>query len=404
MRNKIERLTQFYELMLQTVDVRRRIVKCLLNGERIEEKCVDSLVTVLETLEALPKEEEKYILTLREGRSIHTELTYEIDELRKDLYYLEYSEDMFYQFLEGMNPCFFHELEKGLRFLSGTRFKNFITDRDGTVNNYCGRYRSAVQSIYNAVFLARFAGKCASNSVILTSAPLESFGLLDVAVDPDGIFIYAGSKGREYIDKSGRRGRFPIEKAQQRKLGVLNERLSGLLQKEEYEQFSLIGSGLQFKFGQTTVARQDMYGTIDRQESEKFLRRVTGIVREVDPEGEFFRIEDTGKDVEIMLVVRRSSAADNVGDFNKGDGIDFLDKDLQLEIEGNINLICGDTSSDIPMVKASMEKSADTSAIFVTDDEGLKRDVRKACPDAFFVSTPDILVTILHDLSKTEED
>jgi hypothetical protein len=55
------------------------------------------------------------------------------------------------------------------------------------------------------------------------------------------------------------------------------------------------------------------------------------------------------------------------------------------------------------MVEASMKKSADTSAIFVTEDEDLKREVRKACPDAFFVSTPDILVTILHDLSKTEE-
>ncbi len=401
--NKIESLSQFYELMLQTVDVRRCIVKCLLEGVHVKKKWVDSLKTTLEMLEALPKDNEKYILTLGEGKMIHTEITYEIDELRKDLYYLEHSEDMFYQYLERMNPGFSHELDKVLRFFSGSRFKNFITDRDGTVNNYCGRYRSAVQSIYNAVILARFACKCASNSVMLTSAPLEGFGLLDVAIDPDGTFIYAGSKGREYIDKSGRRGRFPIKKVQQQKLNILNERLSELLQKEEYEQFSLIGSGLQFKFGQTTVARQDMYGTIERQESEKFLRRVTGIVREVDPEGKFFRIEDTGKDVEIMLVIQRSNATDGVGDFNKGDGIDFLNKELQLGMEDDTNLICGDTSSDIPMVKASMEKSTDTNAIFVTEDEDLKEEVRKVCSNSFFVSRPDILVSILHYLSKAEE-
>ncbi len=403
MQMKIESLSKFYELMWYTVHIRRQIVKCLLNKERIEEKCVDSLKTTLAVLESLPKENGKYKLSLREGKSIHTELTYEIDELRKDLFYLEHSEDMFYQYLERMNPGFFSELEKGLRFFSGAQFKNFITDRDGTVNNYCGRYKSAVQSIYNSVFLVRFARECALNSVILTSAPLENFGLLDVSVDPGGIFIYAGSKGREYIDKSGRRGGFPVKTAQQQNLDTLNKRLSELLKREEYEQFSLIGSGLQFKFGQTTVARQDIYGTIEKQESEKFLQLVTGIVREVDPENKFFRIEDTGKDIEIVLTMQRSRGTNDISDFNKGDGVEFLNRALNLRIEGATNLICGDTSSDIPMVKASLEKSSHTSAIFVTEDEDLKGEVCTVCPNAFFVSKSDILVSILYGLSKAEE-
>jgi hypothetical protein len=386
--------------MWETVYVRRQVVECLLNKQKIEEKCVDSLRTALESLESLPKENEKYILNLREGKSIHTELTYEIDELRKDLFYLEHSEDMFYQYLEKMNPGFFSELDKAHRFLSGTRFKNFITDRDGTVNNYCGRYKSAVQSVYNSVFLVRFACACASNSVILTSAPLKNFGLLDVAVAPEGIFIYAGSKGREYIDKSGKRGRFSIERDQQQRLDILNKRLSELLKEEDYEQYSLIGSGLQLKFGQTTVARQDIYGIIEKQESEQFLRLVTGIVQEVDPEGTFFRIEDTGKDIEIILTMQRSSGTNDISDFNKGDGIDFLNEALNLEMEKETNLICGDTSSDIPMVIASVEKSSGTSAIFVTEDEDLKGEVRKVCPNSFFVSKPDILVSILYELSK----
>jgi hypothetical protein len=331
-------------------------------------------------------------------------LTYEIDELRKDLFYLENSEDMFYQYLDNMNPGFSKELEVGLRFLSGARFTNFITDRDGTVNNYCGRYKSAVQSVYNSVFLVRFARECASNSVILTSAPLENFGLLDVTIDPERIFIYVGSKGREYIDRSGKRGHFPIEKDQQQKLDILNKRLSDLLKEEEYEQYSLIGSGLQFKFGQTTVARQDIYGIIEKQESEKFLQLVTGIVRDVDPEDKLFRIEDTGKDIEIILTMQRSSSNNDISDFNKGDGIDFLNEALKLGMEGKKSLICGDTLSDIPMVKASLKKSSHISAIFVTEDEDLKAKVQKVCPDSFFVSRPDILVSILHHLSKTGEE
>ena len=72
-------------------------------------------------------------------------------------------------------------------------------------------------------------------------------------------------------------------------------------------------------------------------------------------------------------------------------------------MENARNLVCGDTRSDIPMVEASMEKSANTCAIFVTKEENLKSEVRRVCPYAFFVSTPDTLVSLLHDLSHTEE-
>jgi hypothetical protein len=400
MLKKIESLAQFYDLMWETVHVRRQIVKCLLNNEKIEEKCVDSLKTTNEALESLPKEKEKYRLKLREGKDIYTELTYEIDELQKDLIYLAHSEETFYKYLEGYNPGFFSEIEEGLQFLSGTRFKNFITDRDGTVNNYCGRYMSAIQSIYNSIFLVRFACDCTLNSVILTSAPLENFGLLDLSVDPQGIFIYAGSKGREYVDKDGKRGSFPIEKAQQQKLDTLNEVLSKLLKSEEYEQFSLIGSGLQFKFGQTTVAHQDIYGTINVLESEQFLKRVSDIVYDIDPEGNCFRIENTGKDIEIILTIKREDEFESLSEFEKGDGIIFLDDKLNLNLNNGPNLICGDTSSDVAMVKASLAKTEDTWAIFVTDDGVLKQEVRQLCANSFFVSSPDILITILQILSK----
>ena len=52
-------------------------------------------------------------------------------------------------------------------------FHNLITDRDGTINNYCGRYKSSVQSAYNSIFLSRFATDCCQNSIILTAAPLQ---------------------------------------------------------------------------------------------------------------------------------------------------------------------------------------------------------------------------------------
>ena len=51
-------------------------------------------------------------------------------------------------------------------------FRNLITDRDGTTNNYCDRYASSVQSAYNAAWLSNFSRHCVDNAVFITAAPL----------------------------------------------------------------------------------------------------------------------------------------------------------------------------------------------------------------------------------------
>lgn len=68
-------------------------------------------------------------------------------------------------------PC----APQGVEFLGGEHcsFQNLITDRDGTINNYCGRYKSSIQSAYNSVFLSCFALFCCVNAAILTAAPLQ---------------------------------------------------------------------------------------------------------------------------------------------------------------------------------------------------------------------------------------
>lgn len=67
----------------------------------------------------------------------------------------------------------------------------WVTDRDGTINNYCGRYMSSTQAAYNAICCARFAAICCSRSIVLTSAPLTSPGYVDVSVVPRGLFAVA---------------------------------------------------------------------------------------------------------------------------------------------------------------------------------------------------------------------
>ncbi len=69
-------------------------------------------------------------------------------------------------------------------------------------------------------------------------------------------------------------------------------------------------------------------------------------------------------------------------------------------MEEGYNLICGDTNSDLAMVKFAMEKTGNRSVIFVTKDEKLQKEVIKICPNFFFVPAPDFLIAILNNFSK----
>ncbi|MBW2250548.1 MAG: trehalose 6-phosphate synthase, partial [Deltaproteobacteria bacterium] len=359
---------------------------------------ITSLKNALFSLEGIPSEDGLKILYIDDSKKISVRLLYEISELKKDIFFFENTEKQFVEYLENLHEGFIEQVNDGIEKLQGLNFNCFITDRDGTINNYCGRYISSVQAVYNSVFLTRFAKEKVSNPIIITSAPLKDPGLVDVSVNPDKTFIYAASKGREYIDLNGKRKTYPIEENKQRLLDSLNKRLSDLVTKPAYEEFSMIGSGLQFKFGQTTIARQDIRKSIPKQESEEFLDKIRHIVRETDPGQENFKIEDTGLDIEIILTIEDSLSG--AKDFNKADGVNFLDDALKLNMKKGPHLVCGDTASDVPLIEAAMEKTPDTWAVFVTENSELSAKVKDICPNSFIVTQPDILVTILGLLSK----
>ncbi len=318
---------------------------------------------------------------------------YEIDETRKDIFYLEEGEDTFLDLLSDLHPGFDEQVAAGKELLAGLDLNCLVTDRDGTINNYCARYLTSIQSIWNSVFLSRFCLNKVQRPVILTSAPLD--GLIEISVNPEGKIYYAASKGRECLDFEGRTRRLPISASKQEAIDLLNSRLTSLLLQPEYEKFSLIGSGLQFKFGQSTVARQDIGKSIDEAESKAFLATLTGLTEELDPDGVNFRMEDTGLDVEIILTI---DAGDGLKDFDKGDGVKYLNDELGLEMFRGPHLICGDTGSDVPMLEAALEVAPDTRAIYVTEKEDLAKKVSGLTSNALIVSQPDMLVAIMGTL------
>lgn len=391
---ELKTLKDFYALMAASRDIRRRAVDAVLGGRPVDADIVPALSGVLAALEAVPEVDGGKRLALDRERTISLDMGYEIDETRKDLFYLEEGEDVFLDMLADFHPGFDEHVAHGRELLRGADLHSLVTDRDGTVNNYCARYLTSIQSVYNAVFLTRFARAHVDKPVILTSAPLD--GLVQISVNPDGEFFYAASKGRECLDRAGDVRRLAIGPDERAAMDALNRRLSELTGRPEYEKFTLIGSGLQFKFGQSTVARQDIGGSVDKAESEAFLATLRALVAELDPDGHRFRMEDTGLDVEIILTVE--TEGEGLKDFDKGDGVKFLNRELGLDLERGASLICGDTGSDVPMLEAALALSPDARAVFVTRDDKLAERVAGLTDAALIVPEPDMLVTILGTL------
>ncbi len=396
----IDTLKSFYGLMQETRTVRAAIVNRLLSLQACEQNQIDDLKNALASLNHCCHGGYRADLFLEGSSSIQVDLFYEITELKKDIFYLESGEEPFLSYLESLHPDFSSHVQKGVKHLKGKRFNCFITDRDGTINNYCGRYRSSIQSVYNALFLARFARNTAANPIIITSAPLKDPGIVDVSTLPEQTVIYAASKGREFIDLSGVRRSFPIDTDKQQIIDRLNRRLAALVTDAEYERFSLIGSGLQLKFGQTTIARQDIGRSISDKRSQKFLDLIKRIVQELDPSSENFKIEDTGLDIEIILTVTGGDS--ELKDFDKKEAVKFLDRELGLNMGNGPHLVCGDTASDLPMLEATTEKNIDTWSVFVTTDPQLAEEALAICPQAVTVPEPDMLIAILNQIADTE--
>jgi hypothetical protein len=320
-------------------------------------------------------------------------LSYEISESEKDIEFIK-SPGSFLNYLEKVNKGFKKELKEVLEFLKDKTFNFFITDRDGTINNYCGRYFSSAQSIYNAFFLDCFIKNKTEKAIILTSAPLK--GILSLSIFPEGSekIIYAGSKGREYDFGKEHKGRLDIPEQESQILDKLEDEIRKLTLKKEYEKFLYIGSGFQKKFGQLTIARQDISNSISKDESLDFLNKIKEIVKNLDSDERYLGIEDTGLDIEIILKTSEKEM------FDKSQGVEFIVKKLDFDLQKGNNLVCGDTFSDVPIADKVVEHNKNTYIIFVTTNRKLMEVLRKKHKKIMFVSSPDVLVAALYLLSE----
>ncbi|MFW5683700.1 MAG: hypothetical protein ACOC1I_02505 [Spirochaetota bacterium] len=349
----------------------------------------DALSRAHAMLEALPGEHHHREVSV-DGRDLRINLDYEFQELERDLVCLDDG-------MSGLDPLLhvpgrFEEELEALRSLFGsTRYSAVFSDRDGTIANYCGRYRSSHQPFYAAVRVGRFAAERSRDFFIVTSGPLYGHGLLSLSCFPPETVHLAGSKGREFLLADGTTGSFPLTDVQRAAMITLDEMIRALLERPEYRLLTMIGSGYQRKFGQLTVSRQDIHRSVPAEVSESFLRDLRGMVDEFDVGGGRFELDDTGFDIEITLTAEGSQTRG----FNKGDGVAFLADSLGHDLRHDPVLVCGDTPSDLPMLEHLAESGYETHAIFVAADGDLERQVRRLATRAVVCSGPDVLVAAM---------
>ena len=97
-------LQQFYALMAKTREVRLVMVERLLANSPVDTADVESLEAAARALKAIPITDDGAVVSLDENRTITIDVSYEINELVKDIFYLTNGEQAFEQHLRDLHP------------------------------------------------------------------------------------------------------------------------------------------------------------------------------------------------------------------------------------------------------------------------------------------------------------
>lgn len=173
--------------------------------------------------------------------------------------------------------------------------------------------------------------------------------------------------------------------------------MNELLSTSHYSQFALVGSGVQRKVDRLTLGVQTVCGQVQQELSEQYQDAVKERMHRVDPYNETL-VFDPSTRLEVEIAVHTDGRT-----WNKADGVDRVMKTLNdsLETPGRV-LICGDTTSDVPMVKQAATCNPDgVMALFVGANESLQKQVRDLVGDpqrTCFVYCPDVVHAAMNEI------
>ncbi|VDM95378.1 unnamed protein product [Thelazia callipaeda] len=429
--NSVQTVDEFKNLMYEMQKTRRLIVDDLLSARELRDGNIQILERTYERLtdnQTHLFQREMCTKTMKLSLNIKDEIL----GLKKDLKYLKkllqirksepnlswfaiMSQVDLISLLAGYHPeskeKFVNEYEKTvvlLRTFVNSAVINgkkpiFVTDWDGTMKDYCSQYATNFQPVYSAIGMIRFADCFTRISAVLTAGPLRGPGILDLTAMPvDGPVKFSGSWGREWW-LSGRRvvHEDGITEEGFSALQRLDEEMKDLLRSSDYASFALVGSGVQRKVDRLTLGVQTVCHHVTTELSNRYQMAVLERMHRVDPNNAVL-VFDPSTELEVEVVAHSSGII-----WNKADGVDRLIKSLgdSLETPGKV-LICGDTASDLPMVRqAARCNPSGVMAIFVSTrltlhDEVLRiiGDINRCC----FVSCPDVIHAAMSQILREE--
>lgn len=388
----LETLDAFATLMTGTAALRRQAAAAVLAGRPVPLEVQAALARDHAALEAAADRDGRAVLEVGEDQTLRLDLSEETRQIENDVLYLEDGREALLKHLGRRHHGFRDALRQGLREIAGPAVNLLLCDADAVLRAPGQRFVTAVQPAWNAVALARYAMARARRPVLWTEAPLSGPGLADLATLPPRTFAYAASLGRQIVDPDGRESASPLSLQKSSQLESINARLAMLLTDPSWRAFTYLGSGLQFRRGETVVARQDALGTVGEDASLELLEHVHNIVDAVDPEREHFRVEDDGLDVAVTPTATGQEAPRA---FTPAEGLRALDQALSLDFGHGPHLACCAGPSGLALLEALAGQASDLRCVFVTDRNDLAARARQICPKAAVVAHPDLAAALL---------
>jgi hypothetical protein len=388
----LESLDAFTALMAETANSRRQAAAAILAGRPVPPEIPVFLAQAQADLDEAADRDGRAELELDEDQTLRLDLSEETHQLENDVTYLAEGREALLKQLAKRHHGLRDAVRRGLKDIAGQSVNVLLYDFDAALRAPGQRFVTAVQPIWNAVALARFAQARARHPIIWSEAPLSGPGIADLTTVPPNVFAYAASLGRQYKDTGGHDGAAPLSLEKASLLESINARLAMLLADPSWRAFAFVGSGLQFRRGETIIARQDTLATINEDASLTLLEHIHDIVDAVDPERQHFRVEDDGLDV---AVTPTATNQDVWRDYSPAEGLRATDAALSLELGQGPHLVCCGGPAGLPLLEALLPVTKDIRCIFVTDRDDLGRRAINICPKTTVVAHPDLAAAIL---------
>jgi hypothetical protein len=281
------------------------------------------------------------------------------------------------------------QVKEGLKWFAGKKNLKVVADRDGSLLPLKTFYWTSVQSAAHAITMHRFIEHHCNWLLWLSSAPLNNIGIEDLTITRSPRLAIAGDNGAQFKSPSGEYFEQSTEKDFRKIMDAIFDEIIELTDDDQYSVFRLINPGIQKFSNRLVLTVRDNEKEIPEDLSNNFRDKLINIVKKVDPNKKTIRFFPYRNLLFVFPTKDKGLIT------NKADGLNWILSQYPYDIKTGNLLVIGDSKADVYLLKKALQINQNTSAIFVTRDNGVIKQVKNMCPNALIVNTPEILIEII---------